>query len=388
MGVAVMCAALALARATYYRRQRSQEQRGPRPTPPRALSTTERAEVLALLHEPRFADQAPAEVYATLLEEDRYIASVRTMYRVLAENAEVRDRRNQLRHPNHKPPELLATGPNQVWSWDITKLQGPVKWSYFYLYVVMDVFSRYVVAWMVAPCESATLATRLIETACERQGIQPGALTIHADRGTSMTSKTLALKLADLGVTKTHSRPHVSDDNPYSEAQFRTLKYRPDYPERFGCIEDARSFCEDFFRWYNHEHHHSGISLLTPHDLHSGRGPAVIEARTRTLAVAYAAHPERFVRGEPKPAPLPVAAWINKPKAAAPDLGRGGPGDAISPPVEAPADGDGQSAARHDVAIAGAGERAHPPSMPSGAVLICAHADVLPPEGASVRLIQ
>ena len=199
------------------------------------------------LHEPRFADLAPAEVYATLLDEGRYLCSERTMYRVLAENAEVRERRDQLRHPAYAAPELLATAPNQLWSWDITKLLGPAKWTYFYLYVILDVFSRYVVGWMVAHRETATLAERLIRETCERQGIEPGQLTIHADRGTSMTSKPVALLLADLGVTKTHSRPHVSNDNPFSEAQFKTLKYRPDFPERFGSIEHARSHCGDFF---------------------------------------------------------------------------------------------------------------------------------------------
>jgi len=361
LGVAALCAALTFARATYYRRQRPAKERPPRPTPPRALSGDERAAVLAVLHEPRFADQAPGEVHAALLEEGRYVGSVRTMYRVLAANQEVKERRNQLRHPSYAPPQLLATGPNQLWSWDITKLLGPEKWSYYYLYVVMDVFSRYVVAWMVADGESATLASRLIGDACDRQRIKPGELTVHADRGTAMTSKTLALKLADLGVVKTHSRPQVSDDNPYSEAQFRTLKYRPDYPDRFGCIQDARSFCEDFFRWYNHEHHHSGIAMVTPWALHSGRAAAVIEGRAVTMAAAYALHPERFVKGPPKPATLPTAAWINKPKAALEPASKP-PLDGVTAPsceTNAGSRGD-EGAERSELALEAAGGSWHP----------------------------
>ena len=258
-----------------------------------------------LVSEPRFADQAPAEVYATLLDEKRYLCSERTMYRVLAENSEVRERRNQLRHPSYAAPELLATGPNQLWSWDITKLHGPAKWTYFYLYVIIDVFSRYVVAWMVAHRETAALAQRLIEETCERQKITPGRLTIHADRGTSMTSKPVALLLSDLGVTKSHSRPHVSNDNPYSEAQFKTLKYRPDFPRSFGCLEDARAHGSDFFAWYNDEHHHSGLGLLTPHQVHHGLAEAQVADRAATLAAAFKATPERFPRGAPRPPPLP-----------------------------------------------------------------------------------
>jgi putative transposase len=314
LGVMAVCMALALARSTFYRR-RAPKPQGCRRRSPRALSPSEREQVLTALHEPRFVDQAPAEVYATLLDEDKYLCSERTMYRVLAENQEVRERRAQLRHPAYAKPQLLATAPNQLWSWDITKLLGPQKWSYFYLYVILDVFSRYVVGWMVADGESATLAKRLIEQTCERQGIRPGQLTIHADRGSSMKSKPVALLLSDMGVTKTHSRPHVSDDNPFSEAQFRTLKYRPDFPDRFGCIEDARAFCVDFFHWYNIEHHHSGIALMTPHDVHYGLAIARREQRATVLAAAHQAHPERFLRGLPTPAALPTAVWINKPSA-------------------------------------------------------------------------
>jgi len=312
LGIVATCAALGVARATFYRQLEPREPAAPR-TPSRALSVEERKVVLDMMHEPRFADLAPAEVYATLLDEKKYLCSERTMYRILEENQEVRERRNQLRHPKYAAPELLATAPNQIWSWDITKLLGPVKWTYFYLYVILDVFSRYVVGWMVADRESGTLAEKLIRETCERQGIAPGQLTVHADRGTSMKSKPVALLLADLGVTKTHSRPHVSNDNPFSEAQFKTLKYRPDFPERFGCIEDARAHSKDFFDWYNLEHHHTGLGLLTPHDVHYGLAAQRRADRAQVLAAAYVAHPERFVRGLPTPAPLPTAAWINKP---------------------------------------------------------------------------
>jgi putative transposase len=247
------------------------------------------------------------------VDEGIYLCSIRTMHRFLAENGELKERRNQLCHPQYKKPELLATGPNQVWSWDITKLLGPAKWTYFYLYVILDIFSRNVVGWMVAPRETAELAKRLIAETCEKQGVVPGTLTIHADRGTSMTSKPVALMLADLGVTKTHSRPHVSDDNPYSESQFKTLKYRPEFPERFGSAEDARAFCQVFFPWYNQEHHHSGIALLTPEMLHYGTAGAVIVQRQKVLDEAYARTPERFVMASPKHPPLPTAVWINPP---------------------------------------------------------------------------
>jgi putative transposase len=269
--------------------------------------------VVDTLHAPRFIDKAPHEVYASLLDEGSYLCSIRTMYRVLDRHGEVKERRNQLSHPPYRKPELLATGPNQVWSWDITKLLGPVKWTYYYLYVILDIFSRYVAGWMVAPCESAQLAKRLIEQTCKKQQIQTGQLTIHADRGSSMKSKPVAFLLADLGVTKTHSRPHTSDDNPYSEAQFKTLKYRPDFPGRFGSIEDARCFSRGFFPWYNQEHRHNGISLLTPEMVHYGRAQQVLQARETVLRAAYDSHPERFVRKVPEPLPLPAAAWINPP---------------------------------------------------------------------------
>jgi putative transposase len=316
LGVGHLCAALALPRATYYRHLEAKAP-PPRPTPARAMTVAERRAVLDVLHEPRFMDLAPAEVHARLLDEGRYLCSERTMYRVLAENAEVRERRDQLRHPEYKKPELLATAPNQVWSWDITKLLGPQKWTYFYLYVLIDIFSRYVVGWLVANGESAALARRLIGESCDRQKIQPGQLSVHADRGTSMTSKSLALLFADLGITKTHSRPSVSDDNPFSEAQFKTLKYRPEFPERFGSLEDARTHCRAFFDWYNREHCHSGIAMLTPYDLHHGIAERRRDERAAVLLDAWAKHPERFPHGRPVPPALPTAVWINKPSSAA-----------------------------------------------------------------------
>ena len=314
LGVAPTCAALELPRATYYRNRMPRPAPKPRPTPARALPPQEREQVLAILHEPRFVDLAPAEVYATLLDEDRYLCSERTFYRVLSENAEVRERRDQLRHPHYAAPELLATRPNELWSWDITRLLGPTKWTYYYLYVVLDVFSRYAVGWMLAPGESAALAEALIAESCERQGIEPGQLTVHADRGAAMKSKAVALLLADLGVTKSHSRPHVSNDNPFSESQFKTMKYRPDFPERFGSIEHGRSFATDFFRWYNLEHHHVGLGLFTPHDVHHDLAATKREQRGHVLARAFALHPERFPNGMPSPMPLPTAVWINPPK--------------------------------------------------------------------------
>lgn len=269
--------------------------------------------MLEVLHEDRFVDKAPPEVYATLLDEGVYLCSIRTMYRILNAVNEVRERRDQLRHPSYHKPELLATGPNEVWSWDITKVRGPGKWQYFSLYVIMDIFSRYVVAWLLAEKEDAKLAELLIADAIRKHKIRPGQLTIHADRGSAMTSKPVACLLAELGVTKTHSRPHTSNDNPYSEAQFKTLKYRPEYPDRFGSREDAESFCRHFFHWYNHEHYHTGIALLTPAMVHSGRAHQVVAQRATVLDGAYRAHPERFVNKQPTPAPVPEAAWINPP---------------------------------------------------------------------------
>jgi putative transposase len=305
IGIKPACESLAIARSGFYREQAKKEapsgEANKRPSPPRALSSAERQEVLDVLHSERFVDKAPHQVYATLLDEGEYYCSIRTMYRILEDHQEVKERRNQLSHPEYKKPELLATAPNQVWSWDITKLLGPAKWTYFYLYVILDIFSRYVAGWMLAPAESAVLAEKLIRETCAKQNIERGQLTIHADRGSSMKSKPVALLLADLGVTKTHSRPYTSDDNPYSESQFKTLKYRPDFPERFGCIEDARSFCQVFFPWYNKEHRHSGIGLLTPEAVHFGLAQAMQKARGEVLMAAYEAHPERFVKRPPVP---------------------------------------------------------------------------------------
>jgi len=284
---------------------------------PRALTPAQQAAVLAILHEPRFVDLAPPQVHTHLLDEATYLCSVRTMYRLLARDGEVHERRAQLRHPTYAAPELLATGPNQVWSWDITKLKGPTTWSCCYLYVILDVFSRYIVGWMITTKESAALAKQLIATTCVNQKITEDQLTIHADRGSAMKSKLVAELLADLGVTKTHSRPHVSNDNTYSESNFKTLKYRPDFPARFGCLEDARAHCYDFVAWYNHEHYHSGIAYHTPVAIHTGAASAIRAARAVTLATAYATHPERFVRGVPQPQALPAAAWTNKPKTPA-----------------------------------------------------------------------
>lgn len=316
LGIAPTCAALGLPTATYYRRITPTPPSAPRRSPPRTLAPAERTAVLAVLHASEFVDLAPAQVYAQLLDAERYLCSERTMYRILEANREVRERRDQLRHPHYPAPELLATAPNQVWSWDITKLLGPAKWTYFYLYVILDIFSRYVVGWMVAHEESAALARKLIAQSCTRQGIVPGQLTLHADRGSSMKSKPVALLLSDLGITKTHSRPYVSNDNPFSEAQFKTTKYRPEFPDRFGSIQDARGFGHGFFPWYNTEHRHSGLGMLTPHEMHYGLGEQRVEARARVLAAAFTAHPERFVAGPPRPPAVPTEVWINKPNAA------------------------------------------------------------------------
>ena len=326
VGIVSSCQALGLARASYYRQTRPSP-RDDEPlavaTPvwvsPRALEAGERQAVLDVLHSARFQDRSPTEVYATLLDEGVYLASERTFYRLLAAAGETRERRDQLVHPAYRKPELLATRPNEVWSWDITKLMGPAKWTYFYLYVILDIFSRYVVGWMVAHQEQAALAERLIADTLAKQEIAPGQLTIHADRGASMISKPVAFLLADLGVTKTHSRPHLSNDNPYSESQFKTLKYRPDFPDRFTSIEAARVFCQDFFRWYNSEHRHAGIGLMPPEAVHYGRAAELHAARAAVLRAAYAAHPERFVNQVPIPPPLPTAAWINPPKTPQPE---------------------------------------------------------------------
>src|ERR1700732_866138 len=316
VGASAACQVLCMPRASYYRDRRKTflpEETVSRPVPARALRPAERESVLACLHQERFQDRSPAAVYATLLDEGEYLCSIRTMYRVLEQKGESHERRDQLTHPPYKKPELLATAPKQLWSWDITKLLGPAKWTYFYFYVILDIFSRYVTGWMVAMRESAELAKRLIGESCQKQCIQPGQLTLHADRDTSMRSKSVAFLLADLGVTKTHSRPHVSDDNPYSESQFRTMKYRPEFPDRFGCIQDSRAFCQRFFHWYNEEHRHSRLALLTPAMVPYGKSALILEHRQAVLDRAYLTHPERFVRQTPRPAAVPTEVWINKP---------------------------------------------------------------------------
>ncbi len=317
IGVRAACRATGRAQANHYRRHRQSPAPArslrQRKTQPRALSGVERDTVRALLNSPDFVDKAPATVYHELLDEGTYVASVSSMYRILRAHGEVKERRRQATHPARVKPELVATKPNQIWSWDITKLHGPAKWSYFYLYVIIDIYSRYTVGWMIAERESAALAEQLLADTITKQGIDRDTLSIHADNGSSMASKPVAFLLADLGVTKSHSRPHTSNDNPYSESQFRTLKYRPNFPDTFGSLYDARAFCQRFFAWYNTEHRHSGIAWHTPHNVHYGRSAAIHAVRADVLATAYTRNPERFVRKHPEPAELPAAAWINKP---------------------------------------------------------------------------
>ena len=320
IGTRAACRAAGVAQASWYRRHRaSPAPARPAPVPhrdraqPRALAPAERQAILDVLHAPRFADLAPGEVWAILLDEGVYLGSQSTFYRLLRRAGETRERRRQATHPAAVKPELLATGPNQVWSWDITKLHGPAKWTYYYLYVILDIYSRYAVGWMLAPRESAALAEKLIADTCAKQHIGRGQLTIHADRGSSMTSRPVAFLLADLGVTQSHSRPHVSDDNPYSEAQFKTLKYRPAFPGRFASIEASRAHCQQFFAWYNHDHRHSGLGLHTAADVHHGHAAAIREQRAAVLSTAFQAHPERFVRQPPEPPKIPAHSWINPP---------------------------------------------------------------------------
>ncbi len=317
VGTRSACRATGRAQATHYRRHRqspapersSVEPRGQ----PRALSSAERAEVRAVLNSPEHVDKAPAAVYHELLDAGMYLASISTMYRILRAHDEVHERRRQAVHPARVKPELVATEPNQCWSWDITKLHGPAKWTYYYLYVILDIYSRYVVGWLLAEGESATLAEKLLADTVAKHDIDRDRLTIHADNGSSMASKPVAFLLADLGVTKTHFRPRTSNDNPYSESQFRTLKYRPDFPDTFGSITEARVFCQRFVAWYNTEHYHSGIAWHRPIDVHYGHHHQVQAARANVLSTAYARNPERFVRRPPEPATPPDAAWINKP---------------------------------------------------------------------------
>jgi putative transposase len=316
IGTRPACRAVGASVATVYRRRRPPEPRArrPRPTPARALTPPEHEAVLEVLHSERFVDVSPEETYATLLDEGTYLCSTRTMYRILeAKHGGVRERRAQLTHPAYAKPELLAERPNELWSWDVSKLKGPAKWTWFYLYVILDVFSRYVVGWAVQYRENGQLAKALIEQATDQQKITPKVLTLHADRGAPQRAKPVAFLLADLGITKTHSRPYTSSDNPYSESNFKTLKYRPEFPERFDDIEHARAHCRQFFHWYNHAHRHSGIGLMTPAAVHHSQAPALHAARARVLEAAFARNPERFVRKPPVPPELPTAAWINKP---------------------------------------------------------------------------
>ena len=318
VGTRSACAVVGEAQARWYRRHRQsppppKPERVPKPQP-RALAEIERKEVLRVLHDPEHVDEAPATVYAKLLDEGIYLASVPTMYRILRADGEVPGDRRHATHPPAKKPELLATGPNTIWSWDITKLRGPVKWTWFYLYVIIDIFSRYVPGWMLARREHAKLAEALLAETITKQNIEHGRLTIHSDRGGAMIAKPVAFMLADLGVTKSHSRPHCSNDNPFSESQFRTLKYRPEFPDRFGSYEDAHAFCSWFFDWYNNDHRHSGIGYHTPADVHYGRAQHIRDERAIVLNAAYIAHPERFVRKLPEPPTLPTAVCINEPK--------------------------------------------------------------------------
>jgi len=315
LGTATACVATGRARATLYRRRRGPRVtvKRPRPSPPNKLTEAEADEVLGVLRSPRFVDCSPAQVYFTLLDEGVYLASESTFYRILRANDSTRERRRQAAHPARVRPELVAHGPLVVWSWDITKLRGPQRGVYYDLYVVLDIFSRYVVAWCVAPSEDGELAKELIADAVARHRVPPGQLTVHADRGSSMTSNPVTELLTFLGIGRSHSRPHVSNDNPYSEAQFKTLKYCPAFPERFGCIEDARAFCTAFFAYYNHDHRHSGIAYHTPASVHFGTADEVRAQRSDTLAVAYAANPARFRHRFPEPPKLPTVAWINDP---------------------------------------------------------------------------
>ena len=315
LGTRAACAAVGRPRATHYRRQAppAPASTTPRPAPPNKLTDEEMGHVLDVLRSPRFVDLSPAQVFHILLDEGIYLASVSSYYRLLRANGEVRERRRQATHPPRVRPELVARTPLVVWSWDITKLKGPRKGEYFDLYVVLDIFSRYVVAWCVAPSESGELAKEVIADAVAQQRVPPGQLTVHADRGSSMTSNPVVELLAFLGIGRTHSRPHVSNDNPYSEAQFKTLKYCPAFPERFGCIEDARAFCETFFAYYNHEHRHSGVGYHTPASVHYGTATEMRAQRQVTLDAAYATNPARFRHRRPQPPKLPTIAWINEP---------------------------------------------------------------------------
>lgn len=314
IGLKQSCEVLNVARSQVYRQRQPVRETRVRPTPTHALSREERAEVRALLNSERFMDQAPRQVYASLLDEGKYLCHWRTMYRVLAEHDEVRERRLLRRHPVYQKPELLATEPNEVWSWDITYLRGANKWEHYPLYTVLDIYSRYVVGWMIAEAESSELAKQLIAETAVKQGIQPDQLTLHADNGSPMKGKALGQLLVDLGITRSHSRPHTSDDNPFSEAQFKTMKYHASYPERFGSIQEARSWAREFFAWYNHDHYHSGLNLMTPESVHYREADGVQMQRQVVMTAAFHAHPHRFRHGMPIVKGAPDAVYINPPK--------------------------------------------------------------------------
>ena len=314
VGARRACTLLSVSRAGHYRAGRPPRlgPPKPRPRPQNALTDTETAEVLAVLRAPEHCELAPAQVWARLLDAGVFLCSIATMYRILRVVGEVGDRRRHQTHPPKKKPELVATKPNTVWSWDITKLRTDRRGVYYELYVIIDIYSRYVVGWTVAASESGELAKEFIADTYKRHKIIQGQLALHADRGTSMTSKPVAQLLVDLGVDRSHSRPHVSNDNPYSEAAFKTLKYCPAFPDTFGSLQDARAFCTTFFNYYNERHYHSGIALLTPATVHYGHTDTVQTARAVTLDVAWAEHPERFSR-RPRPLKMPASAWINDP---------------------------------------------------------------------------
>lgn len=315
VGISQACEVLDVARATLYRSLETRRRTTRRAvSPPWELGPEQRQEVLELLNSERFVDLAPAEVFHTLLDEGRYLCSVRTMYRILASHGLVRERRNQRRHPQYQRPELVATAPNQVWTWDITKLRSLAKFKFYYLFVMLDIFSRYVVGWMLAERETAALAEHLIQECCRREGVRPGQITIHSDRGPAMIASNTAQLLARLGCTRSLSRPHVSNDNPFSESQFKTLKYHPSFPNRFGCFEDGLSFSRSFFPWYNGEHYHSGIAFLTPETVHRGRAAIVLAERQATMDRAYLERPQQFPKGAPRVPQLPEAVWINPPR--------------------------------------------------------------------------
>lgn len=312
-GVSAACELLGVPRSSFYRAQQPKVPPAPRPTPARALSEGERNEVRQILNSERFVDQTPRQVYATLLDEAIYLCHWRTMYRILDSHQEVKERRNQRQHPPAVIPQLESTGPNQLWSWDITKLKGPAKWQHYYLYLILDVYSRFVVGWLLAEAESAALAETLISTTCQRQGIQPDQLGLHSDRGPAMQAKTIAQLLIDLTVAQTFSRPYTPNDNAYSEAQFKTLKYRPGFPNHFASFAQARVWVQAFIQWYNYEHYHSALGLLTPAVVHHGQAQHVQNQRQQVLTLAYQAHPERFVSGQPAVPDLAPSVWINRP---------------------------------------------------------------------------